>query len=136
MTKPSLSVVVPAHNEAGSIRGTLEPIAEALEKAGVEYEIVVVDDASSDGTGDVVRAFAAENPHVRYHLSHNPRGFGYAVRAGLDVFQGDYVAVVMADGSDDPRDLIRYHAVLEEGYDCAFGSRFVRGAAVHDYPRF
>ena len=41
----------------------------------------------------------------------------------------------MADGSDDPQDLLRYHAVLEEGFDCAFGSRFVRGSAVHDYPK-
>ena len=119
--KPSLSVIVPAHNEAGSIRATLEVIAETLDGADVEYEIVVVDDASSDGTADVVRAVAAENPRVRYHLSHNPRGFGYTVSSGLDVFQGDYVAIVMADGSDDPRDLLRYHAVLEEGYDCAFG---------------
>ena len=135
VNKPSLSVVVPAHDEAGSIRETLEVIAGDARGAGVEYEIVVVDDASSDGTGDVVRAVAAENPRVRYHLSHNPRGFGYTVRSGLDVFQGDYVAIVMADGSDDPRDLLRYHAVLEEGYDCAFGSRFIRGASVHDYPK-
>ena len=55
---------------------------------------------------------------------------------GLDVFEGDAVAIVMADGSDDPEDLVRYHRVLEEGYDCAFGSRFVRGSSVHDYPRF
>ena len=66
-------------------------------------------------------------PTVRYHLSHNPPGFGFTVRAGLDVFRGDVVAVVMADGSDDPEDLVRYLAVIEEGYDCAFGSRFVRG---------
>jgi dolichol-phosphate mannosyltransferase len=136
MTKPSLSVIVPAHDEAGSIRETLDVIAGTLGDAGLEYEIVVVDDASSDGTGDVVRAVAAENPRVRYHLSHNPRGFGYTVRSGLDVFQGDYVAIVMADGSDDPKDLLRYHAVLEQGYDCAFGSRFIRGAEVHDYPTF
>lgn len=135
MTTPSLSVIVPAHNEAGSIRATAEAIAETLEDAGIDYEIVVVDDASSDGTGDVVRAVAAANSRVRYHLSHNPRGFGYTVRSGLDVFQGDTVAVVMADGSDDPRDLLRYHALLEEGYDCAFGSRFIRGASVHDYPK-
>ena len=50
----------------------------------------------------VVRALAAENPRIRYHLSHNPRGYGFTVRAGLDVFQGDVVAIVMADGSDDP----------------------------------
>jgi dolichol-phosphate mannosyltransferase len=135
MTKPSLSVIVPAHNEAGSIRATAQAIADTLESAGIDYEVLVVDDASSDGTGDVVRALAAQNAHVRYHLSHNPRGFGYTVRSGLDVFQGDAVAIVMADGSDDPRDLLRYHALLEEGYDCAFGSRFVRGAHVYDYPK-
>ena len=105
----ALTVVIPAHNEAGSIRETVEAIAEALERAEIEYEILVVDDASSDDTAAVVRALAAENPRVRYHLSHNPRGFGYAVRAGLDVFEGDAVAIVMADGSDDPEDLVRYH---------------------------
>jgi dolichol-phosphate mannosyltransferase len=131
----SLSVLIPAHNEAGSIRATVKSIAETLELAGIGYEVVVVDDASSDGMGEVVRAVASENPRVRYHVSHNPRGFGYAVRSGLDVFEGDTVAIVMADGSDDPRDLLRYHALLEEGYDCAFGSRFVRGAAVYDYPK-
>ena len=58
-----------------------------------------------------------------------------AIRAGLDVFEGDAVAIVMADASDDPEDLVRYHRLLEEGWDCAFGSRFVPGAQVHDYPR-
>ena len=67
--------------------------------------------------------------------SHYPRGFGFTVRAGLDEFEGDAVAIVMADASDDPADLVRYHRLLEEGYDCAFGSRFMRGGAVHDYPR-
>jgi dolichol-phosphate mannosyltransferase len=132
----ALSVVIPAHNEAGSIGDTVKDLAGALEGAGVDYEIVVVDDASGDGTEGVVRELAAENPRVRYHLSHNPRGYGYTVRAGLDVFKGDAVAIVMADGSDDPDDLIRYHHVLQEGYDCAFGSRFIRGSHVHDYPRF
>jgi dolichol-phosphate mannosyltransferase len=58
------------------------------------------------------------------------------VRAGLDEFTGDAVAIVMADGSDSPDDVLRYYRLLEEGYDCAFGSRFVRGASVQDYPRF
>ena len=58
-----------------------------------------------------------------------------AIRAGLDVFEGDAVAIVMADASDDPEDLVRYHRLLEEGWDCAFGSRFMPGAQVHDYPR-
>ena len=131
-----LSVVVPAHNEAGGIRETLERIAAALDRAGTEYEILVVDDASTDDTAAVVRSVATGNARVRYQLSHNPRGFGFAVRAGLDRFQGDAVAIVMADGSDDPDDLVRYLDVLAAGHDCAFGSRFVRGGRVHDYPRF
>jgi dolichol-phosphate mannosyltransferase len=131
-----MSIVIPAHNEAGSIASTVEGIAAALDEAAIDYEIVVVDDASSDDTPAVVSALAQENPRVRYHLSHNPRGYGYAVRAGLDAFEGDAVAIVMADGSDDPEDIVRYHHVLEEGYDCAFGSRFLRGSHVSDYPRF
>jgi dolichol-phosphate mannosyltransferase len=131
----SLSVVIPGHNEAQSIRETIEGHAATAEGAGIDYEIVVVDDASTDDTAAVVRELAAENPRVRYHLSHYPRGYGYTVRAGLDVFEGDVVAIVMADGSDDPADVVRYHRVIEEGYDCAFGSRFVRGSAVYDYPK-
>jgi dolichol-phosphate mannosyltransferase len=130
-----LSVVIPAHEEAGSIRATVTDIARTLDDAGIDYEVVVVDDASTDDTAAIVQALATENPRVRYHRSHNPRGFGFTVRAGLDVFEGDAVAIVMADGSDDPADLVRYHAVLREGYDCAFGSRFIRGASVHDYPK-
>jgi dolichol-phosphate mannosyltransferase len=68
-------------------------------------------------------------------LSGRPRGFGFTVRSGLDNFRGDSVAIMMADGSDHPDDLLRYHALLQEGYDCAFGSRFVRGASVYDYPK-
>ena len=61
-------------------------------------------------------------------------GYGFTVRAGLESFTGDAVAIVMGDSSDDPEDLIRYHQVLEDGYDCAFGSRFIYGARVHNYP--
>lgn len=131
-----LSVVIPAHNEAGSIRDTVGEIVETLDRERVDYEVLVVDDASTDDTAQIVRSLASDNPRVRYHVSHNPRGFGFTVRAGLDVFRGDVVAIVMADGSDDPEDLVRYLAVIREGFDCAFGSRFIRGSKVEDYPRF
>lgn len=129
------SVVIPARDEEASIAPTLGGLTETLDDAGIDYEVLVIDDASTDGTRGVVEAIAAENPRVRYHRSHNPPGFGMAVRAGLDEFTGDAVAIFMADSSDDPRDLVRYHAVLEEGWDCAFGSRFVAGGRVYDYPR-
>lgn len=131
-----LSVVIPAHDEAGSIGSTVAAIVAALRAHEIPYEMVVVDDASSDGTADVVARLAEADPDVRCVRSHYPTGFGFAVRAGLEQFTGDAVAIMMADGSDHPDDLLRYHALLQEGYDCAFGSRFVRGASVHDYPKF
>jgi dolichol-phosphate mannosyltransferase len=129
-----ISVVMPAQNEEGSVGSTVEGLVTTLEGAGIDYEIVVVNDDSDDSTEAVIAAIGAANPRVRVHKSHYERGFGNAIRAGLDVFQGDAVAIVMADASDDPRDLVRYVGLLEEGWDCAFGSRFMPGAQVYDYP--
>jgi dolichol-phosphate mannosyltransferase len=131
-----LSVVIPAKDEAGSIAATLEGVVTTLREAGIEHEVIVVDDASTDGTAAVVEQVAAEFGEVRCVRSANPPGFGYTVRAGLDAFTGDAVAVVMADGSDDPADLVVYHRLLADGYDCAFGSRFMRGSRVSGYPWF
>jgi dolichol-phosphate mannosyltransferase len=126
--------VVPAQNEEGSVGATVEGLVTTLEAAEIDYEIVVVNDDSEDRTEAVIAEIGAQNSRVRVHKSHYERGFGNAIRAGLDVFEGDAVAIVMADASDDPRDLIRYHHLLEEGWDCAFGSRFMPGAEIHDYP--
>jgi dolichol-phosphate mannosyltransferase len=131
-----LSVVIPAHNEVDSIGPTVSDTVEELEAAEIDYEIVVVDDASGDGTGKVVEAISATNPNVRCVRSHLPPGFGHAIRVGLDVYTGDAVAIMMADMSDSPRDLVLYYRVLEQGYDCAFGTRFGNGGQVNDYPRF
>ncbi len=130
-----LSIVIPAHDEEGSIVETVENVASTLEAEGIDYDVLVVDDASRDRTAKLVGAIAAANERVRCVASTNPPGFGFAVRAGLDAFEGDAVAIVMADGSEDPRDLVTYHGLLERGYECAFGSRFIRGSRVVDYPR-
>jgi len=130
-----LSVVIPAQNEEGSVGRTVEGIVAVLEREAIDYEVIVVDDGSRDGTAAVVEAIRDANPHVHCHPSHYEKGFGMAIRAGLDVFEGDAVVIAMADASDDPEDLVRYHRILESGTDCAFGSRFVPGAEIHDYPR-
>jgi dolichol-phosphate mannosyltransferase len=130
-----LSVVIPAHNEEGTVRETLAELVSTLDAEGIEHEVIVVDDSSTDGTAAAVDAFAGEHPRVRCLPSPYRNGFGFAVRAGLEAFTGDAVAIVMADGSDSPRDLVAYQRLLEEGYECAFGSRFLRGSTVTDYPR-
>jgi len=131
-----LSVVIPAHDEAGSIGETVEAVTALLEAQHIDHEVIVVDDASSDGTGGLMRALAATNPRIRYERSPLPPGFGHAIRHGLNCFSGDAVAIMMADASDSPEDLVAYYRVLEAGYDCAFGTRFGGGGArrVHGYP--
>ncbi len=131
-----LSVVIPARNEVDAIAETLAGIGEALEQEGIDYEILVVDDSSTDGTAAVVAELAAQDDRIHSLRSHYSQGFGLAVRAGLERFEGDAVAIMMADGSDDPEDLVRYYRVLEDGYDCAFGSRWIHGSEVAGYPRF
>ena len=126
------SVVIPCHNEAGNIGSTLESIRQTLGKAGIDYELVVVEDHCSDTTEEEV--FSINDERIR--LVHNKRsgGFGHAVRCGLENFEGDAVAVMMADASDDPEDLLRYFQCIENGAECAFGSRFIKGGKVIDYP--
>jgi dolichol-phosphate mannosyltransferase len=127
-------VVIPARDEADSVGATIAQISAACDAAGIEREIVVVDDGSSDATAAAVERAAGGDEQIFCVRSHYPAGFGFAVRAGLDVYSGDAVAIMMADGSDSAADLVSYHALLEEGYDCAFGSRFMRGSRVIGYP--
>jgi dolichol-phosphate mannosyltransferase len=131
-----LSVVIPAHNEEGSIAETVGAVTARLAEESIAYEVVVVDDASTDRTPAIIARLAEADPNVRYVRNPYRNGFGFAVRAGLEQYTGDAVAIVMADLSDHPDDLVAYHRLLEAGYDCAFGSRFMAGSKVYDYPRF
>ena len=130
-----LSVVIPAQNEEGSVGETVEGVVGALERESIDYEVLVIDDDSDDSTAEVVAAIGAGNPRVRCRPSRYERGFGMAIRSGLETFEGDAVVISMADASDDPEDIVSYYRLLDEGWDCAFGSRFVSGGRVYDYPR-
>lgn len=130
-----LSIVMPAYNEEESITETIDQIEEAFSKVAIDHEIFIVNDNSKDNTLQVLEALSQKYPSVKYETNHGPNGFGYAVRYGLERFSGDCVAVMMADLSDSPYDLIRYYTTMVEGnYDCVFGSRFMKGGKVIDYP--
>ncbi len=129
-----LSVVIPAHNEAESIVETVTTLVAALQAADIEHEILIVNDNSTDDSRAVLDGLAARFGTVRSIDNRPPNGFGFAVRAGLEAFRGDAVAIVMADGSDAPDDLIKCYRLLADGYDCVFGSRFIAGGRVIDYP--
>lgn len=130
-----LSIVIPAYNEAENIGPCLEEIQQVVgTEHDIPYEIIVVDDNSSDSTADVVNAMIASDPGIRLVRRQPPGGFGRAIRTGLDAVTGDVVVICMADQSDDPRDVVAYYRKIAEGYDCVFGSRFINGSRVEQYP--
>src|SRR6202011_1004566 len=131
-----LSVVIPAYNEEKNIVKCLDELRSVVrDKYHIPYEIVVVDDNSSDGTEAVVRAEMARDPHTRLVKRKPPSGFGRAIRDGLAAVTGDIVVIYMADLSDDPEDVVAYYRkIAKEGYDCVYGSRFIKGSKVVNYP--
>lgn len=129
-----LSVVIPARNEAGNIGATLDGLTERLKKESIAYEIVAVDDGSTDATPAEIEKRSKNDPGVRLVRNTGRHGFGYAIRCGLETFTGDAVVILMADGSDDPEDVVKYHAILRDRADCAFGSRWMKGGRAYDYP--
>jgi dolichol-phosphate mannosyltransferase len=129
-----LSVVIPAYNEAEGITDTLEKIYAKLSSEKIQHEILVVNDNSKDATLQVLTNLQQMIPTLVVHTNAGPNGFGYAIRYGLERFSGDCVAIVMADLSDSPDDLVAFYNKLNEGFDCVFGTRWSLGGKVYDYP--
>jgi len=131
-----LSVVIPARDEEGCIASTVEHLHIELKLRDVPHEIIVVDDGSSDKTWQILQKISGEVPSLRPIQNNGSHGFGRAIIRGLETVKGDAVVIMMADESDDCRDVVRYWKALNEGYDCVFGSRFMKGGGVIDSPRF
>jgi dolichol-phosphate mannosyltransferase len=129
-----LSVVIPARDEEGCIASTVEHLHLELRLHGVPHEIVVVDDGSSDRTWDILQQLQTRIAEVRAIQNTGANGFGRAVVQGLNDITGDAVVIMMADESDDCRDVVRYWQTLNQGWECVFGSRFLPGGGTIDYP--
>jgi dolichol-phosphate mannosyltransferase len=131
-----LSVVIPARNEAGCIASTVEHLHLELWLHGVPHEVIVVDDGSSDQTWSILEELRDRISELKPVRNSGEHGFGRAIICGLERMSGDAVVIMMADESDDCRDVVRYWQKLNEGFDCVFGSRFLRGGGVIDHPWF
>ncbi|MCC6802937.1 MAG: glycosyltransferase family 2 protein [Anaerolineae bacterium] len=132
-----LSVVIPARNEEANVTPTVTALRDTFGRHDVrDFEILVVDDNSTDRTYQVVMDMSAADPRIRVVRNTGRNGYGRAVACGLDHYTGDAVIITMADGSDSPEDVVKYFRILRDEADCAFGSRFIRGSQIHDYPRF
>jgi dolichol-phosphate mannosyltransferase len=135
MKQDVLSIVIPAYNEAKNLPEVVAELQHRLNLECIPYEIILVNDNSSDSTPQVIAQLMSEDKHIRTINRNPPGGFGRAIRAGLDAVRGDVVVICMADCSDTPGDVVRYYRAIESGYDCVFGSRFIRGSVVNNYPR-
>ena len=130
-----LSIVIPARDEEGCIASTVSHLHLELKLCGVPHEIIVVDDGSTDRTWEILGETRAQVPTLVPLKNPGPNGFGRAITFGLDHFSGDCAVIMMADESDDCRDVVRYWEELNRGCDCVFGSRFMKGGGVIDYPK-
>lgn len=129
-----LSIIIPARDEEGCIASTVEHLYVELRLHAVPHEIIVVDDGSTDSTGPTLEAIKSRIPTLRPIKNEELHGFGRAIIYGLEQMNGDAAVIMMADESDDCRDVVRYWRLLNEGWDAVFGSRFVKGGGVIDYP--
>lgn len=133
---PFFSIVIPAHNEEGCLRETCEAIVHRFASESIDdYEIVVVNDNSSDRTEEILQDLASSHASIRYVNNEPPNGFGLAIRRGLKEYRGEVACIVMADLSDSPDDIVTYYQASQNGAECVFGSRFIKGSQVIDYPR-
>ncbi len=128
------SIIIPARDEEGAIGATVRSIHEKLSSCAIPHEIVVINDGSTDHTWELLQSLAVEMPALRPLDNPGPHGIGRAIIYGLDHMNGDAAAIMMADESDSPDDLARYWELLCAGHECVFGSRFIKGGHVHDYP--
>jgi dolichol-phosphate mannosyltransferase len=129
-----LSVVIPARDEEGCIASTVEHLYVELRLHNIPHEIIVVDDGSTDGTWQQLQGVQHRVPTLRPIQNPGPHGFGRAITYGFEHMHGDAVVIMMADESDDCRDVVRYWELLNQGWDAVFGSRFMKGGGVIDYP--
>ena len=126
-----LSIVVPTYNEAGSLPKLAERLHVAL--AGRDWELIVVDDGSPDGTADLAAALAPRIP-VRVVRRAGKAGLASAVVAGFGAAHGDVLLVMDADLSHPPELVPALADAIGSGADLAVGSRYVRGGGVEDWP--
>src|SRR5947208_2813183 len=121
-----LSIVIPVYNEIESLPALISSLRRVMDVAHLGYEIVLIDDGSSDGSTDFLRKAAAENSRIKVLFFSRNFGHQAAITAGLDFASGDAVAVMDADLQDPPELLPEMMALLEQGYDVVSAQRTTR----------
>src|SRR5262245_31208466 len=121
-----ISVILPAYNEAENLPEVITELAETLDQRFTRWEILVVDDGSTDGTTEVLEKLRSEVPALRTIRQRGNFGKSEALRTAFDAVDTELVALMDADGQDDPAELDKLLARLDEGFDLVTGRRSIR----------
>lgn len=130
MMKNSVSVVIPAYNEGGYIEETVKKIHAFLERRFPSFEIIVVDDGSSDSTYKLALALAKNMPNLKVIKNNTNQGKGYSVKKGMLTAASDYILFTDADLSTPVEELDKFTAYMKDGVDVIIGSRTIKGAEI------
>jgi glycosyltransferase involved in cell wall biosynthesis len=133
LSKPYLSIIIPAHNEERRLPNTLNQVIEFAQKQSYSMEVLVVENGSSDKTFQIARDFAAQHPQIRV-FQNNQRGKGRAVRQGMLAAQGEYRFMCDVDFSMPIGEINRFLPPRLDGYEIAIASREAPGAVRHGEP--
>ncbi len=128
---PEYSIVIPCFNERQRLPGTLDSIKAYLAERGVQAEVIVADNGSTDGTGDWARGQAKAMPYLRVIDCRTNQGKGFAVREGMLAASGRYRIFMDADSATPIEEADRFWALMKEGRaDVVIGSRKIGGAKI------
>jgi len=127
------ALIVPTLNEAGNIESLIRQVQDTLESLALNYEVIVVDDGSTDGTSEIVTKCSQSDPRVRLLARRNQRGLAGAVIHGWHRTDADLLGVIDADLQHPPQLLPKLLAAIHEGSDIAIASRYAAKDGVRDW---
>jgi len=134
MTIKSVNIIVPLKNEEKGIKNLIENLIPVLDKIDKTTNISLIDDHSIDQTWNILKKYEQKFNFIKAYKNEKKTGFGNALKFGIEKNQDDALIIFMGDCSDDPNYIIEYVKYLDEGYDCVFGSRFIKGSKLSGYP--
>ncbi|MBN1157288.1 glycosyltransferase [Candidatus Woesearchaeota archaeon] len=125
-----ISVFVPAHNESGNLKKLVSGIHRAVKNISKDFEIIIVNDNSSDNSEDILRKLKKKYPELRFVSRHDNPGPGNAYREGFKMVKGDIVVTLDGDLSHDPFEIPKFIKALDKA-DVVCGSRYTKGGRAH-----
>jgi dolichol-phosphate mannosyltransferase len=130
----NLNIAIPLRNEDKQIEQTIDLLNNELKDLNKDFIITLIDDYSSDETWNLLEKLKEKHSNIQIYKNKYEPGYGTAVYSSIEKNECDALVIFMGDCSDNPKDIKSYIDYLDQGFDCVFGSRFIKGSKVVNYP--